>query len=138
MRSDALVAAFPGAAITYDNAAYYDGLLHREVRANRCASCQRWHLPPQPVCPSCWSTDLVSTAVAGDGVVYMATELAGADGPRLLATVQLDEQEDLRLSLDLLDVDQTGPVIGRRVRLSWRPTATASVPVFVLAEGVRS
>ncbi len=132
-----LVAAFPGAAITYDNAAYFDGLRHQELRANRCAACSRWHLPPQPRCPSCWSTEVVPTAVAGTGTIHLATELTGLDGIRRLVTVELDEQAGLRLSLDLPESKPTGPVIGRRVRLAW-PAATGDAvpaPVFVTADG---
>ena len=66
-----LVRLFPGHPLTHDNKAAYRGRLNRLLLVNRCATCGRWHEPPKPVCPACWSTDVVPTPVAGIGTIFM-------------------------------------------------------------------
>jgi len=137
-----LVERFPGQPITHDNAAHYRGRLRRELLMNRCVECGRWHAPPRPVCPECWSFDVEATAVQGDGTIFMAIFLhqgppaPGVDYavPYPVVTVELDEQPGLRFTSTVVGADNDAIRIGKRVRLAWIDRAGAPVPVFELTE----
>src|SRR6266508_1034816 len=67
-----LVARYPGEGVNHDNQAQYRGWLDHQLLFNRCRDCGTWHDPPKPMCPSCWSTNVAATPVAGTGVIFMA------------------------------------------------------------------
>ncbi len=100
--SDAeLVERFAHLRVDRDNASFYRGLLDHELRMHRCAECGLWHQPPRPMCPRCWSWDVVSTPVSGRGTVHLlmrlhqgptAPNVDYADGPYPVVTVELEEQ----------------------------------------------
>lgn len=134
-----LVERFPGHPITHDNAQHYRGRLVRQLLMNRCRSCGRWHAPPKPVCPQCWSFDISPTPVMGDGTIFMAIFLhqgpPGVDyaAPYPVVTVELDEQPGLRFTSTVVGTDNDAIRIGERVRLGWIERAGAPLPVFELA-----
>ena len=122
-----LVARFPGHPLDHDNAAHYRGRLERELRINRCGSCGTWHQPPRPVCPACWSTNVVATPVSGRGTIFMAIFLhqgPPAEGvdystPYPVVTVELDEQPGLRFTSTVVGATNDDITIGRPVTLDW-------------------
>jgi len=138
--NDELVQRFPGEPITHDNAAHYRGRLDRQLLLNRCAECGLWHAPPKPVCPSCWSANVVPTEVSGEGTIFMNVFLyqgppaPGVDysTPYPVVTVELEEQEGLRFTATVVDAHNDDIRIGKSVRLDWRERAGAPMPVFVL------
>jgi uncharacterized OB-fold protein len=142
---DELVERFPGQPITHDNAEHYRGRLHRQLLMNRCAACGRWHAPPKPVCPACWSFDVKATPVRGDGTIFMAILLhqgppaPGVDYtvPYPVVTVELDEQPGLRFTSTVVGAGNNAICIGKRVRLEWIERAGAPLPVFELNETTR-
>ena len=89
-----------------DTVEHYRAYLRRELVMNRCADCGRWHHPMRPMCPACWSWNVVPTAaVSGRGTVHLVTLLhqgPPADGvdytqaPHPVVTVALEEQPGLR------------------------------------------
>lgn len=125
---DELLDAFPGVRIDHDNAAHYRGLLEQRVLVNRCDDCGRWHQPPRPLCPSCWSSAVSPTEVSGEGSIAIVTVLRqGPNQPGVdytnghpLVAVELDEQPGLRLAGTVVGTpaDQLRP--GDRVRVLWR------------------
>ncbi|HVM67356.1 MAG TPA: OB-fold domain-containing protein [Acidimicrobiales bacterium] len=138
-----LVRLFPGHALSHDNKAAYRGRLERVLLVNRCRACGSWHEPPKPLCPVCWSTDVVPTPVAGTGTIFMAIFLhqgPPAEGvdyatPYPVVTVELDEQEGLRVTSTVVGAANEDVRIGRRVRLDWAERGGVPMPVFRLAEG---
>ena len=124
---DDLLAAFPGVRVDHDNAAHYRGLLDRRLLINRCEDCATWHHPPRPVCPGCWSSNVVPHDVAGTGTVALVTILR--QGPRqpgvdyqhghVLVAIELDEQPGLRVSGTVVGVPGEQIEVGNRVRLVW-------------------
>lgn len=139
---DELVRRFPGEPVTHDSAEHYRGRLRRQLLMNRCQACGRWHAPPQPLCPRCWSFDVKASPVQGHGTIYMAIFLhqgppaPGVDYtvPYPVVTVELDEQPGLRFTSTVVGGDNDAISIGRRVGLSWIERAGTPLPVFELNE----
>jgi uncharacterized OB-fold protein len=139
---DELVQHFPGEPITHDNAAHYRGRLRRQLLISRCRECGRWHAPPKPICPDCWSTQVSADPVSGDGVIFMAMFLhrgPAAPGidyavPYPVVTVELAEQEGLRFTSTVVGSDNERIRIGTPVKLAWADRGGAPMPVFELRE----
>jgi hypothetical protein len=134
-----LVDRFPRVRVDHDNKAYYRGWLERRLLVNRCADCGTWHHPPKPICPRCWSTEVRPTEVGGRGTVYLLMHLhqgAPAPGvdyaaaPHPVATVELDEQEGLRITTTIVGCDAGDIEIGMRVTLDWIDRDGVPFPVF--------
>jgi len=135
-----LLGRYPGYAIDHDTKARYRGWLERVMLIDRCESCGTWHEPPGPICPVCWSTDMVPTPIAGTGTIHLAIALhqgppvEGVDysSPYPVVVVELDEQIGLRMSSTVVGADESDIVIGRRVVLDWILRRGAPIPVFRL------
>jgi uncharacterized OB-fold protein len=136
---------FPAAAIDHDNKEFYRGLLDRRLLINRCRGCGRWHNPPLPMCPDCWSTDVQATPVSGDGTVYLLSlthqgpPTTGVDysKPHPVATVELDEQTGLRFTSAVINCEPSEVHIGMAVRLTWQWRDGNPFPVFEPRPGGR-
>jgi uncharacterized protein len=138
--SDAeLIERLPRQRIDHDNKEFYRGWLQRRLLINHCGSCHKWHHPPKPVCPHCWSTDLQPTEVSGRGTVHLLMLLhqgppaPGVDygaGPHPVATVALEEQPALRLTSTVIDCPVDEIAIGMPVELAWVDRDGAPFPVF--------
>jgi uncharacterized protein len=143
---DELLRRFPGQRIDHDNKQIYRARLDRRLLVNRCDDCGRWHQPPRPICPSCWSEQVTPTEVSGAGTIYMAVFLhqgPPADGvdyrtPYPVVTVELDEQEDLRFTSTVIGSANEEIRIGRRVELDWIERSGSPLPVFRLTDGAAS
>lgn len=128
MTNEELLDALPGVRIDHDNAEYYRGQLDHRLLVNRCGDCRRWHHPPRPICPACWSGAVAAEEVTGTGTIALLTILR--QGPRqpgvdytdghLLVAVELDEQPGLRLGGTVLGADPEAVRLGDRVRVVWR------------------
>ena len=138
--SDAeLIERLPRQRIDHDNKEFYRGWLQRRLLINRCGSCHKWHHPPKPVCPHCWSSDLQPTEVSGRGTVHLlmllhqgppAPGVDYAKGPHPVATVALDEQPALRITSTVVDCPTDQITIGMVVELAWIERDGAPFPVF--------
>ena len=137
-----LLARFPGHPIDRDSAAHYRGRLARQLLFDRCNDCGAWYRTPRPVCAACWCSNLKPTAVAGNGIIYLAVFLhqgppaQGVDyrTPYPVVTVELDEEPGLRFTSTVVGSPNESIRIGRRVRLDWIDRLETPVPVFRLVE----
>jgi uncharacterized protein len=136
---DEVLARYPTTAIDQDNKELYRGWLHHRLLVNRCGACGRRHHPPAPLCPQCWSTDVVPTEVSGRGVVHLLIRLhqgpsaPGVDyakGPHPVVSVELEEQPGLRFTSTVVNCAPEDLVIGLPVQLTWIERAGAPFPVF--------
>ncbi|MDA8045558.1 MAG: zinc ribbon domain-containing protein [Actinomycetota bacterium] len=134
-----LIGLFPGHSLDLDNRAFYAGWLEKELRLNRCADCRRWHHPPQPVCPACWSDQVRPTAVTGRGTIHLLIRLhqgpaaPGVDyaaGPYPVVVVELEEQAGLRFTSTIVGYEPSDLAIGTAVELEWIERAGTPFPVF--------
>ena len=144
--SDAeLVERYPGVRVDHTNKHFYRGLLDQEVRLNRCADCGWWHHRPKPICPQCWSHDVVATPISGRGTIHLAIFLYqgppadGVDysaGPHPVVTVELEEQEGLRFTSTVVGAENERIVIGAPVVLTWIERDGRPFPVFALVDAL--
>ncbi|MDV7241857.1 MULTISPECIES: Zn-ribbon domain-containing OB-fold protein [Rhodococcus] len=127
---------FPRIRLDQINIEYYRGLLIHELRAGWCPQCGQWHTPLRPICPSCWSTEIMVRPVRGTGTVHLLTRLH--QGPPVvdyttpwpLAAIELTEQPGLRIVAPLVDSPETLQRIGQPVELTWIERDGAPWPAF--------
>lgn len=138
--SDAeVLARFPYVLIDHDNKYHYKGLLTRRLLVNRCGDCGYWIYPHRPMCPECWSENIVPTEVSGKGTVYTFTLLhqgraiPGVDyakGPHPVVAIELAEQEGLRYLSTVVTGTPEEIYIGMPVELDWVERQGAPAVVF--------
>lgn len=143
--SDAeLVDAFAHVQVDHDNKEFYRGWRAHELRINRCNDCRRYHTPPRPMCPSCWSWNVTPTPVSGRGVVHLLILLhqgppaPGVDyssGPHPVVSVELEEQPGLRYTSTVINCDPAAVHIGMPVELAWIERHGQPFPVFQPRKG---
>ncbi|TFG95567.1 MAG: hypothetical protein E4H11_04840 [Myxococcales bacterium] len=135
----ALVERFPYAQLDHDNKHLFRGWLDRRLLLNRCDDCSRFHHPPKPICPSCWSSSLTPTEVSGRGVIHLtillhqgppAPDVDYAKAPHPVVTVELEEQAELRFTSTVIDCPLEEVRIGVPVELAWIDRFGAPFPVF--------
>jgi uncharacterized OB-fold protein len=146
--SDAeLVERFPWVQLDHDNKQLFRGWLERRLLLRRCVECGRFHHPPKPICPECWSSRVEPTEVSGRGVVHLAMFLhqgppaPGVDyarGPHPVVTVDLEEQPGLRFTSTIVDCPREAIRIGLPVELVWIERYGAPFPAFRPRKGGRA
>jgi acetyl-CoA acetyltransferase/uncharacterized OB-fold protein len=105
------------------------------LRIAQCQSCDRYHHPPQPVCPSCHSTQVRMKPVSGRAVVAGFTVnqhqwLPDFPPPYVVAVVALDEDPSVRLTTNIVGCEPDDVAIGMRVRVVFERAGEFWVPVF--------
>ena len=138
--SDAdLVARLPHVQVEHHNATHYRGWFEHQLLINRCSSCGTWHHPPRPMCPACWSWDVVPTPVSGAGTVHLAMllhqgppapDVDYAAGPHPVVTVDLSDAPGARYTSTVVGADPADVQIGMVVELDWIERHGAPFPVF--------
>lgn len=113
----------------------HDGLLLIE----RCAACGRWQHPPTGRCAACGG-DAVPSPASGRGTVFTYTVNAhpfhpDVPVPYVIALVELEEQEGLRLPGNIVGCDDDDLRIDLPVRVAFEPQGEHAVPVWVPAAG---
>jgi len=139
---DELVDTFAHLGVARDSAAHFRARLERRLVIDRCEECGRYQHPPQPICPSCWSTNMTPTEITGNGTIHLLILLhqgppapgVDYDTPYPVATVELDEQPGLRFTATVVGSDNDDIAIGKRVGLAWIDRARVPTPAFRLAE----
>ncbi|MGE4651625.1 MAG: zinc ribbon domain-containing protein [Myxococcota bacterium] len=135
----ALVERFSYVRIDHDTKHLYRGWLEERLLINRCDDCSRFHHPPKPICPNCWSSSLTPTEVSGRGVIHLtillhqgppAPDVDYAKGPHPVVSIELEEQEALRFTSTVIDCPLEKVRIGLPVELAWIDRFGAPFPVF--------
>lgn len=120
--------------LTDTNRAYWTGGADGRLHVQRCVSCRRWTDPPVERCPSC-EGDLVAEPVAGTGTIFTFTVNhqpfhPDVPPPYVIAIVQLDEQDDLRIVGNIVDADLDALACGLPVAVDFEHSGDHFVPVF--------
>jgi len=118
-----------------DNAFFWTSGEDGRLRFTRCQSCGYWIHPTSPICPSCHSSELAPEAVSGDAVVHTFTInhqawIPGFDPPYVVAIVELPEQEGLRLTTNVVNVEPGAVHIGMPVRVVFDNWEDVWLPLF--------
>jgi uncharacterized OB-fold protein len=104
------------------------------LRFMRCGQCGTWIHPPSPWCPECLSHDVSPEAVSGRGTVFSYTvnyqpwepDLA----PYIVALVELEEQQDLKLTTNLVRCRADDVHVGMPVTVEFEDHDPIWLPVF--------
>jgi uncharacterized OB-fold protein len=108
-----------------------DGLL----RIAQCQGCG-WRLhPPRPVCPRCRGRDIAFQPVSGRGTVYAFTInryawFPGMTPPYVVAEVELEEQEGLRITTSIVGCNPQAVQVGMAVAVAFERAGETYIPVF--------
>ena len=122
-----------------DTAEHYRGYLRHELVMNRCRDCAQWYHPMRPLCPACWSWNVVPTAVSGRGTVHLfillhqgppADGVDYSDAPHPVVTVELEEQTALRFTSTMVGCALSDIRIGMSVEVTWIDRHGSPYPAF--------
>jgi uncharacterized OB-fold protein len=104
------------------------------LRILRCQECSYYIHPPTSRCPQCQSASVEPEVVSGKGSVHTYTvneqEWIAGQAPFVIAIVNLEEQDDLRLTTNLLDVTPADAAIGMRVEVAFLHRNDVWYPLF--------
>jgi uncharacterized OB-fold protein len=132
-----VLAAYPTVPIDHDSKAYWKGCLQKRLLINRCRDCGYYIHFPRPMCPRCWSENVAPTEVGGKGSVHLLSfhhQGPGTTGalsePHPAVSVELVEQEGLRLTSTVVNCPNEDIYIGMPVELTWIDWQGAPVPAF--------
>jgi uncharacterized protein len=108
-----------------------DGVL----RILGCNSCDNLIQPPVPICPKCLSRDVTPRDMSGHGTVWSFTVnvhpwFPDMKLPYILASVELEEQEGLRLTTHITDIAPEDVRIDMPVEVYFREDEDVWLPSF--------
>lgn len=120
--------------LTDHNRDFWTGGAEGRLLVPRCQSCRLWTLPPVKECPTCGGT-LSSEPASGRGTVFTFTVNAhqfhpDVAPPNLIAIVQLDEQDNLRLATNLVDCVADEVRCGLPVEVRFERNGEVYYPLF--------
>jgi uncharacterized OB-fold protein len=120
--------------LTEENRAFWAGGGQGELLIHRCGECGTWDEPPGPACAACGG-DLSPQPVSGRGTVYAFTVNHQAWNPDVplpyvVALVQLDEQEDLRVPTNIVGCEPEAVATGMAVQVLFERSGDVFVPLF--------
>jgi uncharacterized protein len=114
---------------------FWDGARDRELRVQRCRTCQTHLFYPRYLCTTCGSADIGWVRASGRGVVFTytiarrPTHPAFADRvPYVIAVVELDEGP--KLTTNLVDVDPDTVAIGLNVQATFEDVGDITLVNF--------
>ena len=121
--------------VTADTEPFWTGGADDELRFWKCGDCGHLLHPPSPRCPICLSKNLAVTVVSGLATVHAFTVnhqlwYPNLDPPYVIAIVSIDEQDDVRLTTNLVDVAPDDVFIGMRVRVVFEDYDGVWLPFF--------
>ena len=126
-------------AVTPENEHFWRGGADGELRFLRCEDCGTWIHPPQPRCPGCLSKRVSPQAVSGRATVLTFTVnhqpwYPNLDPPYVVAIVALPEQDDLRLTTNIVGVEPDDVTFDMPVRVTFEeypdPRGNVWLPFF--------
>jgi acetyl-CoA acetyltransferase/uncharacterized OB-fold protein len=105
------------------------------LRFQRCSACGELRHPPAAVCPYCRSTEWAPAAVSGRGVVagFTLNEqmwIPSFPPPYVIAIVAIDEDDRVRLTTNLVNVDAADVFVGMKVQVTFEHDDDVWVPLF--------
>ena len=124
----------PRAAVTPDNAFWFEGAKAHTLLIQRCASCQALRHPPRPRCDRCGSYEHDALEASGKGTVYSFVvvhypQVPAFDYPLPIGLIELEE--GTRLVADLVGIAPEDVKVGMPVEVEWHDhDDDLSLPAF--------
>ena len=117
-----------------DNTFFWTSGADGQLRFLRCQNCGYYLHPPIPECPRCFSKDVAPEVVSGRGVVHSYTinhhPWDGSAEPWAIILVELEEQEGLRLTSNMVGCHPDDVQIGMPVRVVFEQHDDVYFPLF--------
>mgnify|MGYP003463190125 CR=1 FL=1 len=118
---------------------FWAGANRGELVIQRCSACGRLQHPPMPVCSNCLGLDFEYVPVSGRGTVYSYTVAHHVvvpgfeeDAPYVVALVELEDQQGLRVLFNLRETPPEGVHGGMPVQVAFGPRqGEYAVPFFI-------
>jgi uncharacterized protein len=109
------------------------------LRFLRCGACDLLVHPPVPRCPYCLTEALEPSAVSGRAVLHSFTVnhqqwFPGAE-PYIVGLVSVAEQEDVRLTTNVVGCDVDDLAIGMALQVTFEHHDDVWLPLFAPAVG---
>ncbi len=125
-------------ALDDDNRFFWTSGADGRLRFLRCQACGYFLHPPSPRCPRCGGRELAPEAVSGRAEVFSWTvnhqPWDGGTEPYAIALVTLPEQDDLRLTTNVVGCDPEEVRIGMPVQVTFEQHGEVWFPLFEPAE----
>jgi uncharacterized OB-fold protein len=122
-----------------DNRFFWTSGADGHLRFLRCRECRTYVHPPSPVCPDCLSTDLGPEVVSGRATVVASTcnvqEWIPGSDPYLIGLVAIEEDERVRLTTNLVDLEADQVHDGMAVEVVFDAHEDVYLPLFRPAGG---
>ncbi len=101
---------------------FWDAVAEHRLCLQRCAGCQRWLVPPRPMCPGCLSAESEWVPVAGTGTIASWVTYATSPHPAFpdghtVVLVELDEGP--RLVSTVVGIPASDLAVGMPVRVTY-------------------
>ncbi len=115
---------------------YWDGAREGNLLLAQCNACGKPHHYPRPICPFCWSDDVVQIQASGRATLYTYSTVFMNDlppfGERLpYVAAMVDLEEGPRLATNMIECDPADLEVGMAVELVFLPlTEEISAPFF--------
>ncbi len=105
-----------------------------ELKFLRCGECGKLFHPPAPLCAYCLSRSVAPSTVSGRARIHSFTVnhqqwVPGSD-PYVIALVTIAEQEDIRLTTNLVGCDASDVHIGMEVEVTFEAHDDVWLPLF--------
>ena len=121
-------------ALDDENRFFWTSGADGRLRFLRCQSCGYFLHPPSPRCPQCGSRELAPEALSGRGEVFSFTvnhqPWDGGTEPWVIALVSLPEQDDLRLTTNIVGCAPDDVRIGMPVQVTFEQHDQVFFPLF--------
>jgi len=132
------VNARPLPVLNADTKPFWEACRRHELRVQRCRECGRLRFPPLPSCPHCASLEAEWLPVSGKGTIYTFTVARHAvhpafPAPYVVALVELEDAEGVRLTTRIVDCDPAAVSVGAPVEVIFEDVDEQfSLPLFRL------
>jgi uncharacterized protein len=107
--------------LTHYNRPFWTGGSRGQLLIQWCQQCSRWQHPPESTCRGCGGV-VVAKPASGHGLVFTYTVNCHPFNPEVpvpyvIAVVQLEEQDDLRLVTNIVDCEHDAIRVGMAVEV---------------------
>jgi len=121
--------------IDEDNEFFWTSGREGVLRFLGCDECGYLIHPPGPVCPKCWSRQVSPHPVSGRATLYSFTVnhqnwAPGTEEPYVIGIVVPVEQNDIRLTTNVIGIDPGAVEIGMELEVVFEDRDPVFLPLF--------